>query len=177
MACSRPPATFNNPYGVTAMLNDSTWFGRANAIDANALTNKPCAIGKITLLLATNQGYPGDRLRLPPAVLAVQAGEFVPRQRLTFYDVPAKRGKYRLATLNQCGDLATRQGNFVLLLNGSGIADAYFVQTRQPNWVRISVIDSVAHTVTGRFRATLVSPAGRIARFRQGWFRAKLPKN
>lgn len=127
-------------------------------------------------MFATNRGYPGDRLRLPPDVLARQAGEFVPRQRLTFYNVPAQKGTYRLRQLNRCGGIVLRQGNFTLLGNGSALMEAYFVQANRPNWICINRIDSISRTVTGKFKATLVDSTGRLARFRRGRFVAKLPK-
>ncbi|MBO0952450.1 hypothetical protein [Fibrella forsythiae] len=176
LACSRPPTTFNNPYGVTALLNDSTWFGRAYAAEAAALNNNPCATGRFTVFLDSNVGYPGDQLRLSPQQMALQAGEFVARQRLTFYNIPARKGSYRINELNQCGGIVASQGNFALLGNGSALMEPYFLQPTQTGRVRIMKIDSAARTVTGKFKVTLTAPGGRVARFRQGWFIARLPK-
>ncbi|RYF70143.1 MAG: hypothetical protein EOO39_16280 [Cytophagaceae bacterium] len=176
IACSRPPATFNNPYGVTAMLNDSAWFGRAYAAEAAALNDKPCAVGRFTVFLATDRNYPGGELRLSPEVVAMQAGEFVPRQRLTFSNIPAKKGFHHVSELNQCGGISVEQGNFLLLGNGSGIMDAYFLKPSKSNQVRIVKIDSATRTITGSFKLTLANPTGRTAHFRNGWFVAKWPK-
>lgn len=176
IACSRPPATFNNPYGATAMLNDSSWYGRARAVEAEAFNKNPCATGRFTVLISTDLGYPGDVLRLSPEMVAMQKGEFVPRQRLTFYNVPSKTGTYRIGEINECGGFISWQGNFVLLLNGSGLMGAYFIQPSKANQVRVIKIDSLARTITGRFNLTLADSTGRMARFRQGWFVAKMPK-
>ncbi|WP_375448242.1 hypothetical protein [uncultured Fibrella sp.] len=176
IACSRPPATFNNPYGVTAMLNDSIWFGRAYVAEAAALNSNPCATGRFTVFLDSNVGYPGDRLRLSPQQVAMQAGEFVARQRITLYNIPAKRGSYRINELNQCGGIVVSQGNYALLGNGSALIEPYFLQPKQVGQVRIIKIDSAARTVTGTFKVTLTASSGRVARFRKGRFIAGLPK-
>lgn len=176
VACSRPPATFNNPYGVTAMLNDSAWFGRAYAAEAVALNDNPCASGRFIVFLDTNVGYPGDQLRLSPQQAAMQAGEFVARQRLEFFNIPARKGTYRVSELNQCGGIVISQGNFALLGNGSALIEPYFLQPTQVGRLRITKIDSTARTVSGKFRVTLTASSGRVARFRQGRFIAKLPK-
>ena len=176
LACSRPPGTFNNPNSARAMLNDSAWFGRATAVEAGAINDNPCAAGRFTVFIATDLGYPGDKLRLSPEIAVMQAGEFVPRQRLTFCNIPTKTGSYRVSELNRCGSFVLMQGNFALLGNGSSLVGAYFVQTTKTNRVRIVKIDSVARTITGRFNITLADSSGRVARFRRGLFIARLPK-
>ncbi|MEZ0539139.1 hypothetical protein [Fibrella arboris] len=176
IACSRPPATVNSPYSVTAMLNDSAWSGRAYAAEATALNTNPCANGRFTVFLDTNRGYPGDKLRLSPQQAALQAGEFVPRQRLTLYNLPARKGTYRVDKLNQCGGIVVSQGNFALLGNGSALMEAYFLQATPTSRVRIVRIDSAARTIIGQFNVTVAAPSGRMARFRQGRFIAGLPK-
>ena len=158
------------------MLNDSAWYGRATLMEAALFNPNPCATGRFAVLIATDLGYPSDRLRLSPEVAAMQAGEFVSRQRLTFCNVPARKGMYRLIELNQCGGFVVTQGNFALLGNGSALLGAYFPQPRQPNQVRIVSVDSAARTITGTFRATLTDSTGRVASFRKGRFVASFPK-
>jgi hypothetical protein len=175
LGCTSSLPSLRTQHSVTAMLNDSVWYGQATAADATALNDSACANGQILLFFASNVGYIGDRLRLPPDVLARQAGEFIPRQRLTLYNVPARKGKYALKALNQCGGVVLRQGNFALLGNGSALIEAYFLKANKPNWVRISRIDSTARSITGRFKATLVDTTGRVAQFRHGRFQAKMP--
>lgn len=175
-ACSPALTALRHQHAVTAVLNDTLWYGRVNAAAAVALNDSSCAEGKLLLLLSTNQGYLGDQFRLSPEVLAMQAGDYVPRQRLTFYNVPARRGKYPLRTLAACGGVVRKQGDFALLGNGSALVEAYFLQPGKLNWVRITRIDSAARLVTGKFRATLLGPAERVARFRKERLRATWPK-
>ena len=184
LACSRPPGTFNNPYGVTAMLNDSAWFGMVQAINSSNFVEKPCAEGKVTLMIKTDIPYPGNGSYSKSEVVNGCAGECVSTQWLTFFNVPLKKGKYSIDKLNECGMFNKSETyNYSWHINGSGLIRVFKTQPKKTNWVRVTRYNSQTKTIEGRFEANLADytynttdSSGRVASFRQGRFIARLPK-
>ncbi|ARK11476.2 hypothetical protein A6C57_14730 [Fibrella sp. ES10-3-2-2] len=183
VACSRPPAIYNNPHGVTAMLNDSAWYGTVQAINAANFIDKPCAEGKVMLMIKTDIPYPGNESFSKSETVNGCVGECVPTQALYINNIPLKKGTYSLSKLAECGSFAIKDVVYAWLVNGSGLKRGFRLQPKKANWVRVTRYDPRENTLEGRFEANLIDfklnsteSTGRAAQFRQGRFLVKLPK-
>ena len=184
LSCVKQPRQFTGKHNATALLNDSSWFGTGTAIRVFSPKDQPNSIKQFNLMIITDipfDGYKAD-YELPPATGCV--GECIITQRLSLYNIPLKKGKYKVGKLDKRRKINIERTSYTLLINGSGLLKQYQFEGRNRNWVRITRYNKEESTIEGRFSFQLdenlnvynrlennMSP---IARFRQGLFRVKL---
>jgi hypothetical protein len=182
LSCSRPPQ-LSEGHDVNAFVNDSLWFGTGKGIRLVPVGAVPASVRQFNLQFITDIDFPGNgsASRSPKITGCVE--ECVPTQRLHIYNIPLRKGKYRLSKLDKRRTVEIEKTTFWLLINGGGQTKNCQYQGRKPAWVRVTRYDKKANMVEGRFSFTLdVNPNVRndsqdtsaLAQFREGQFRVKL---
>lgn len=181
-SCVRPPH-LSQGHDVNAFVNDTLWFGTGKGVRLVPSEDIPASVRQFNLQFITDLDFPGNgsATRSPKITGCVE--ECVPTQRLHIYNIPLRKGKYRLAKLDKRRTVELEKTNLWFLINGGGQTKNYQYQGRKPAWVRVTHYDEPSNTVEGRFSFTLdenlevrnvskdISP---ISKFREGQFRVKL---
>lgn len=156
---------------VTALLNDSVWYGRAH------LTKEQIKVGGRSNWFAAN--FVTD---LPHSKHIAQSQNLrhtgcltpcVPSQILSFDRVPLAVGTFKLSASNTDRN-RNIQVRYDLLSGGDAITDTYLLQIGSDSWIRITKYDLKAGVVEGAFKLRMVNTNGRKAYFKDGNFRANI---
>lgn len=95
------------PYGVTASLNDSTWFGSAAAYKALFIAkDSACFKPQVDIIISTDLPY--DKRKTNRIVTGCVNG-CQPTQQLFFHDIPSRVGKYSFSIISQCAGVDERR--------------------------------------------------------------------
>jgi hypothetical protein len=169
------PLTFPvEPYGVTASLNDSTWFGSAAAYKALFIANdSACSKQQVDIIISTDLPY--DKRKTNRIVTGCVNG-CRPTQQLFFHNIPLKVGKYSFSILGQCAGVDERRfvAEYWWKIDDDMIARNYTSQVNRPGWVEITHYDVDQKMLEGTFEMDLIDYDKRIARFRKGAFKVKI---
>lgn len=187
LTCVRQPALPSiSKHNVTAVLNDSAWFATGKAIRLFQQGDQPSSVQQFNLQIVTDLDFPGNNSASRSPAITGCNGDCVPTQRLHLYNIPLKKGKYKLVRLDKRRTVESDKTNYVLLIDGSGVYKNYQPGHRAPNWIRITNYNRSSNTIDGQFRLNLdanqptsgtVRTADRTAataRFREGLFQVKL---
>lgn len=154
---------------VTALLNDSTWRGRAFALRESWRTKKgtyetPNYFYANFLTYAPYTTYTSD------STTTIQS---IASQWLSLSNIPTKVGTFNLSDSNthQKSPIKVR---YDLLDGGDAVRDSYYLSQANNNSVRITKYDSKKGIVTGTFTLKLINRSGKIVRFRNGIFKARV---
>lgn len=184
LSCVKQPRQFAGKPNVTASLNDSTWFGTGTAVRVFSPTDKPNSVNQFNLMVITDMHFDGYKAdyKLPPATGCM--GECMITQRLSIYNIPLKKGKYKIGKVDKRRKIAIDRTNYVLLVNGSGLLKKYQFEGRNRSWIRVTRYNPESNTIEGRFSFQLdedMQVYGRlknnmppVARFHHGLFSVKL---
>ena len=175
IACSKPSPPpeplISGPYGVTALLNDSTWYGSAYAYKAADVAGvSACTLDRFGIGFSTD--LPFDNTP-PKRTITGCLGDCTPTQMLGIHNIPLAVGKYNLADLNSCGGQYGAVEYF-WLLGGDGIINTFGSQTSQAGWIQVTGYNASQHAVEGTFEFELSSETTKSARFQKGVFKALL---
>ncbi|KAA0992614.1 hypothetical protein [Dyadobacter aurulentus] len=184
--CARQPSLpANSPFNVTAVLNDSIWYGTGKVLRLRTSTEKPEQIRKFNLLVFTDIDYPGmGGGPNPNTNNGCRDPECTRTQALVIYKIPLKKGRSKIATLDKQSQVKHEIASFSYIGNSGYLNNGYTYQGAKPGWVRVTRFDKATGTVEGRFEVTFgkdtaykhrlqdVMPA--TARFSGGLFRIKL---
>ncbi|MFD2935360.1 hypothetical protein [Spirosoma flavum] len=184
-ACIRPPSLpTSSQYNVIGVLNDSTWFATGKAIRLVKPKEQPNSVKQFNLQMITDINYPGNGSATRSPIITGCLGECIPTQRLHVYNIPLKKGKFKLRKLDKARTVDLERINYWLLINGGGMNKNYHYEGRKPGWIRITRYDPQSNTVEGAFSFDLdenlkvynrlINSMPLIARFRQGLFRVKI---
>ncbi len=173
IACSNPstnPAsTIDGPHGVTALLNDSTWYGSANASKTVAISgSSDCIANRFDILFSTDLPYDANAPKHP---VTGCSGDCTPTQSLSFHNVPLAVGTYEIAALNTCagpGGAVT----YYWILGGDAIVNTYNSGNKPVGWIQVTGYNASQNAVEGAFEIDLVNQTTQAARFRKGAFNA-----
>ena len=162
-----------NPYGVTALLNDSTWFGSGTASKVVFIAlDSSCTVDRVDINFATDLPYN----KRSKNVITGCVGDCDPTQHLFFRNVPLAIGKYSLSTLGSC--IGVSEGRFAAeywwISGGDIIVRRYRSLTNSRGWVQVTKYDKSQNMIEGTFEMELFDYENSSARFRKGVFRAKI---
>ena len=189
LACSKSsttPATpepiIEGPYRVTALLNDSTWFGSTYASKTlpthNPYTPSACTSNGFDLNLTTDLPYNNSSSIRP---VTGCSGKCIPTQIMRFQNIPLAIGRYEIVTLNSCAADSRGAVEYIWLLGGDGIINQYNSQNSKLGWIEVTGYNSRQNAVEGVFELELAGqtsvkalgePTPQRARFQNGAFKA-----
>ena len=174
LACSTSstmpdPTAAADTYRVTALLNDSTWFGAAYASKSVALTTATtCVANRIDISFVTDLPYSSNA---PRQSTTGCLGDCVPTQRLVFYRIPLTVGKHRVAELSAC--TAPQEAViYSLLLGGDAVTNTFTSQTNSTGWMQITAYDESQNVIEGNFEVEVADKTTKTTRFKNGQFKA-----
>ena len=154
-ACAKP-VNPSNRYPATALLNDSTWFGNAQAVKLRPVKDDPCATqDRFFLLIRTDLPYERipDKERFTPTTGCL--GECRASQQPSFYNIPLKRGKYKIADLNKCVTFTNGTDPYTLTGYAGGVYVSYAPTGKATNRIKITRYSRESNLIEGRFKLTL----------------------
>lgn len=174
LACSKsstgpnPEApTINGPYTVTALLNDSTWFGSAHASRSLATASQSsCSSNRFNISFSTDLPFNGNVSGQPVTGCSSKCD---PTQILGFYNIPLAVGKYELSTLNEC---TGRSVDYLLVTGGDIIIKTYNFQRNNSSWIQVTGYNASQKAVEGIFEVVLSDKTAQTVRFQKGAFKA-----
>lgn len=171
-ACVRPVRLADNQHNVTALFNDSTWFGTATPAKIYESEDKRCKGQRFMLIIRTDIPYEGLRLNpeLPKPDGCIN-GDCYSTQVLNLDNMPLKRGRFRLTKLARCGTLNNLSNHYWQTGQAGGTIRKFAYQKSRPNWVRVKRIDYATNQIEGQFALTLTDTSKQVMRFRNGAFR------
>lgn len=186
VACMRPPRLSDaSKYNVTGLLNDTTWFATGKAIRLYPAAINPDAVKQFNLQIITDIDFAGNGSATRSPTVTGCAGDCVPTQRLHLYNIPLKKGRYKLTKLDKKRTVDNERTHYWLLIDGGGVYKEYAYQGARPGWLRITRYDRNASLIEGQFAIGLTSDTAvnlpgqpdrtaQTATFRQGLFRVQL---
>ncbi len=184
-ACVRQPTPpTSSLHNVIGVLNDSTWFATGKALRLVKPNTKSSSVKQFNLQIITDIDYPGNGSANRSPIITGCNGDCVPTQRLHIYNIPLRKGKYKLGKLDKHRTVDLERINYWLMINGSGVAKHYKFEGHKPDWLRVTHYDRKSNIIEGRFTfnlnedttlyGRLINSISPIARFRQGLFRVEL---
>ena len=175
LACSRPPVRPYSQYNVSGMLNDSIWFATGQAVEQTDPLPKPCDAHRFNLFIRTDLPYPGYLSQgFAQASVTGCTGECRASQWLTIFNIPVKRGKYRIASLDSCG--MPFNYHYALLSYAGGLIAPFHLDNPKLGWVWVKHFDPESSVVQGRFKGDFADTTGLIVRFKRGSFKVVVQK-
>ena len=161
----------NDLPNATALLNDSTWFGKAQTHNLTFKYDRPCTDKHFSIGIVTDiphsRGY-YDRA----APITGCMNRCLPTQILHIAGIPLKVGKYNLSKLQRCYGASFPAG--YILLDGGDVSVVDFYG--QEGWVEVTTYKPASKQLEGKFEVTLKSKQGEVVRFTNGTFKTKLVK-
>jgi hypothetical protein len=152
---------------VTALLNDSTWFGSADA--GKVLQDQStCTSNRFDISSSTDLPYDNKQPKRP---VTGCLGDCIPSQFLFFQNIPLAVGKYEIVTLNSCGgrNVAVTYNQVV---GGDMVINSYSSQNSKIGWIQVTGYNADQNAVEGAFEVELFDRTSKSARFRKGAFKA-----
>ena len=164
-------ASDNGPYRVTALLNDSTWFGAAYASKSVTITGGiNCVANRVDISFVTDLPYNSNA---PKQGVTGCLNDCVPTQRLVFYRTPLTVGKYKITDLTTC--TAPQEAViYSLVLGGDAVINTYTSQPNSTGWMQITAYDESQKVIEGTFEVELSDKTTKTSLFKNGMFKALL---
>ncbi len=183
-----PRLPADSKYNVVAVKNDSTWFASGKALRLVPPGRKPESVKSFNVQIITDIEYPGHGAKgigkSPYVTGCIEGLDCVPTQRLHFYNVPLRKGKYKISKLDKRRKIELERANFWLLAVGSGTVKQFDYQGSKPGWIRVTGFDPKTNLIDGMFSISLddkkmsyntsLPGVPEITRFEKGLFRIKL---
>ncbi|TDE14681.1 hypothetical protein [Dyadobacter psychrotolerans] len=186
-SCARQPRLpENSRFSVTALRNDSTWFATGKGLRLIPADRDPGSVKQFNLRMTTDIPFPG---RVIPQVDSAKivtgcVGNCRPSQDLLAYNIPMRKGKYKIAKLDKRRTINNERSSYWLVGYSGGASKAYYHKGRKPGWIRITNFDKSTNVAEGRFAVSLdedltlfnrlINEIPPVARFREGLFRVKV---
>lgn len=182
--CARQPALpADSRFNVTATLNDSAWYGTGRIL---RLKEQGQSLSRnFNLLVSTDIDYPGmSNAPNPNTDNGCTDPECTKTQSLLIYNIPLKKGRYRIARLDKRSPYAHEVAGFTYVGNSGGMEKHFTYQGLRPGWIRVTKFDKASGWLEGHFSVSFSKDTkvndrlpGKIpdnAHFRDGLFRIKL---
>lgn len=184
-ACTRQrslPAT--SKHTVVGTLNDSTWFATGKALRLIKPGELPGTSKQVNLQILTDINYLGNTSATRSPVVNGCTSDCVPTQRLHLYNIPLRKGRYRLKRLDRNRTIDLERATYWLLIDGGGVVGQYQHAGRRPGWLRVTGYDPQSAIVEGTFSfdlnktpnapGTQPTRIPSVVRFRHVLFRVKV---
>jgi len=186
-SCMRQPSLpVDSKYSVTAMRNDSVWFGISNAFRLIPPGKQPQSIKEFNIRFETDLNYIGRQFPKgwPPNKITGCIEECNRSQSIILYNIPLKKGKYKIGGLDKRRKEGESRSGYWLVGPSGGAYKRYFYEGRNPGWIRVTRVDKMTNTVEGNFSISfdedlkyeerLKNDIPPVAKFTNGLFRAML---
>lgn len=157
------------PPNVDALVNDSVWFGNAQALRLEARIDRPCTDKQFGLSIQTDIPH-GKGYYNRAAPITGCMSKCLPTQLFSIWGVPLKVGRYDLAKVQLCNKAAYPAR--YMLLDGGDASVAEF--NGREGWIDVTRYEPINKQIEGQFEATLRSSQGEVVRFTKGRFKTKL---
>lgn len=97
-------------------------------------------------------------------------GECRPSQHLSIFNIPIKKGKYRIDDLSACG-MPFGDYHYAWVGYSGGLVMPFYLNNSRRAWVKVKRYDPKTRIIEGRFEGTFVDSTGQEARFERGAFK------
>lgn len=182
------PLVSQDLYDVTALLNDSLWYGSAVAEKEYVPTNKSCTHDRFTIKIFTDLPH-SKSVNEPKGGITGCVSKCTPTQILRFREVPLAAGRYKLSDLGAClKETTMAAGEYELLVGGDLAINLYYpagatiwqgkenniIPGHDRSWIQIIKYDAVANRIEGTFEVRLIGQNKEVANFTKGNFKVVL---
>lgn len=179
-ACSRSdddpnvnPDGPDGPKNATALLNDSTWYGRGKAFKVTPVVGEACSTNRFNFYVSNELPYPKGARK---SAINSCIGNCNTTQYLSFEKIPLAVGTYTLTDLNACSHLPVTAANYGLIIGGDAVFASFRAEGPTSGWIQVTKADTVTNVVEGLFELTLTGPSAKTMRFRNGHFSTRVTK-
>jgi len=185
--CAKQPfLPGNSTFNVTGALNDSVWYGTGKVLRLREARQKIENVREFNLIVQTDMDYIGMGTGPNPNTSnGCLDPECTRTQVLVIYNIPLKKGRFKISKLNRRGQLKKEYSSLSYIGNAGGLFNQYIYTGLKPGWVRITKYDKASGIVEGRFAVSfsqdnklsvlpLRDKMPATARFGNGLFRIKI---
>jgi hypothetical protein len=172
----------HKPFSVVAVLNDSAWFGSANAQKEYVPTRKSCVGDRFTLNVFTDIPHTLSYSQ-PSKKITGCVDHCIPTQYLKIRNIPVAVGHYKLYDLQSClEENVTHIAEYVLIIGGDGVVNRYYLaettklSDHDYNWIEVTKYDEKLNQIEGKFDIKLAGYKKEIVHFEKGNFRVNVDK-
>jgi hypothetical protein len=153
MGCAKQPSLpSDSKFNVTSTLNDSVWFGTGKVLRLRGAEQKIENVKKINLIVYTDIDYPGMGSGPNPNTNnGCIDPECTKTQGLLIYNIPLKKGRFKIAKLDKNSQLKNEHANLSYLGNSGGVLNRYIYDGSIPGCIKITKFDKASGIVEGRF--------------------------
>lgn len=153
IGCAKQPSLpSDSEFNVTSVLNDSVWFGTGKVLRLRGEGEKVENVKKINLIVYTDIDYQGMGSGPNPNTKnGCLDPECTKTQGLLIYNIPLKKGFFKIEELDKGGKLQNEQASLTYLGNSGGVLNRYIYSDGTPGWIKITKINKAQGTVEGRF--------------------------
>ena len=159
-------------YSVTAVVDDSSWFGSVTARKSFYHYNySACDKDQVDLYVLTDLPYEKVKRLVTGCVDGCE-----PTQQLHFHNLPLAVGKYSLSALSLCaGENGIRLvAEYWWMIGNDVIIRNYGSRTNSRGWIEVTSYDSSQQLLEGTFEMDLIDYDKQVARFRKGIFKTRI---
>ena len=197
VACSKvanvfSPSVNDQHYGVTALLNDSAWFGSTFAQRAYIIEGKDCTFNQFALGLSTDLPHAKSGTE-PIKGITGCTEQCVPTQHLGFQRIPLAVGQYKLAAIKNWveDNILHSAVDYTWIIGGDMAINHFYprgttirnsrrifvdIPGNDNSWIKVTHYNPKTGQLEGAFEITLVSRKGEIAHFTKGAFKVTLTR-
>ena len=196
VACSKvanmtPSTTYNGRYGVTTLLNDSTWFSSASAHQSYTIEGKDCTVNQFDLGFSTDLPHAKSGGE-PIQGITGCTDQCIATQSISFQRILLAVGRYKLADIKSCvEDGRWSPVDYRWIIGGDMAINHFYprgttirkrsrilldIPGRDSSWIEVTHYNPKTGQLEGAFDLTLISRKGEIAHFTKGAFRVTLTR-
>lgn len=178
----------NSVFNVTSVLNDTAWYGTGKVLRLREAEQKLDEVRAFNLVVFTDIDYPGmgdPNAPNPNTENGCVDPECTRTQGLVIYNIPLKKGRFKISTLDKRKTLKNEYASLSYIGNSGGLHNLYTYQGLKPGWIKVTNFDKNTGIVEGRFAISFSQYPGDdllltktnmapTAMFKNGLFRIKL---
>jgi hypothetical protein len=162
------------------------WFGTGKILRLREEGEKNDNVKKFNLVVYTDIDYPGMGSGPNPNTNSGCIDpECTKTQGLLIYNIPLKKGRFKIAKLDKNSSQKNEQASLSYLANAGGVLNRYVYKGLSPGWVKITKFNRALGIVEGRFAISfnqdtqsnllpLRNKMPTTAQFADGLFRIKI---
>nr|WP_250764902.1 hypothetical protein [Dyadobacter sp. MSC1_007] len=176
----------DSKFNVTSVLNDTVWFGTGKVLRLRETGEKIENVKKFNLIVYTDIDYPGMGSGPNPNTSnGCIDPECTKTQGLLIYNIPLKKGRFKIAKLDKNSQLKNEHASLSYLGNSGGVLNRYIYDGSIPGWIKITKFNKASGIIEGRFAISfsqdtqfdllpLRNKMPKTSQFTNGLFRIKL---
>ncbi|CAG5074674.1 hypothetical protein DYBT9623_05361 [Dyadobacter sp. CECT 9623] len=152
LGCTKQPSLpANSKFNVISVLNDSVWFGTGKALRIKEPGGEIESGQKFNLIVFTDIDYPGmGGGPKPNTNNGCIDPECTRTQSLVIYNVPLKKGHFKVAKLNKRSQQKNEYASMSYIGNTGGLVNRYVYKGLKPGWIKVTKFDKDLGIVEGR---------------------------